>query len=275
MRFASTLSLLGAAALLGACSTTPDAGDIIVVKGEEMVYIPGGTFTMGDSAIGGTVRVTLKPYLIDRCEVTNGEFREFARRFRLPFPVPRAYDNLPVVNVDWETIDAFAAWRSCRLPTEAEWEYAARGPRGYTFPWGNGWDPKLANGNDNTDMASTPDGSVDGFARLAPVGLFPKGASPFGALDMAGNVWEWVADWLSPYPASDTAIVEYAGPTTGERKVIRGGSYRTSYVNLRSFHRAYQPPSAYRDDVGFRCASDYPVPKSLVESYLPDSLKTH
>jgi formylglycine-generating enzyme required for sulfatase activity len=240
---------------LNACSTGPKPGHEIEVNGYEMLYIPGGTFIMGDSAIGA-VQVTLKPYLVDKCEVTNGQYRKFAETFHLPFPTPTTYDDLPVVNVSWETADAFAAWRGCRLPSEAEWEFAARGTDGRKFPWGNEQDLSRGNGDDGVDAMAVPDGSKDGFAGLAPVGMFPQGASPFGVMDMAGNVWEWVDDWLAPFP--DSAVTNYHGPLQGERKVLRGGSYRSSFPNHYTYHRAYQPPTGYGDDVGFRCASDYP-----------------
>jgi len=245
-------------ALLTACSSSPSPGDIVMVNGREMIYIPGGTFVMGDDATG-TFTVTLKPYLIGKCEITNAEYRQFAKLFGLAFPVPYAYDQLPVVNLDWETCDAFAVWAGGRLPTEAEWEFAARSDDGREFPWGNEWDAHLANGNDDIPPPAVPDGSKDGFTHLAPVGLYPSGASPFGVMDMAGNVWEWVADWHGEYP--DEAVTDYKGPASGVRKVLRGGSYRTNRLNLRTFHRAYLPPTGRKPDVGFRIACDYPPPE--------------
>jgi formylglycine-generating enzyme required for sulfatase activity len=216
----------------------------------------------------GFLKVTLKPYLIDKHEVTNGEYRAFAKIFGLPFPVAPAFDDLPVVNIPWESADAFAAWRGCRLPTEAEWEFAARGTDGRRYPWGEPSDANMANGDDGVDVASRPDGSKDGFAGIAPVGMFPKYASPFGVEDMAGNVWEWVQDWYAPYPAAQT--MSYAGPSAGEAKVMRGGSFKTNFLNLRTFHRAYRIPNATADDVGFRCASEYPP---LEPGALPPSVK--
>jgi len=256
-RFPFLLCAVGLFASVISCGG-PKPGQVTTVNGVEMVYIPGGTFMMGDSTTG-RFQVTLRPFLIDKHEVTNGQYRAFARTFGISFPVPPSYDDLPVVNVAWEAADAFAAWRGCRLPTEAEWEFAARGTDGRHFPWGDEFDLKNANGDDGVESLSRPDGSQDGFAGLAPVGMFPQGASPFGVEDMAGNVWEWVHDWFGPYPA--TLMVEYRGPDTGERKVLRGGSYRTSSANLRTFHRAYRPPPSFDDDIGFRCACDYPVPE--------------
>ena len=246
------------AALLGACGGEPKPGDIILANGREMIYVPGGVFTIGDSSIG-LVEVKLKPYLIDKHEVTTAEFREFASLFRLPFPVPPSHDPLPVTNVKWQTADAFAAWRGCRLPTEAEWELAARGYERREFPWGEKWDPRRCNGDDDTETPGASNGAKDGFVRTAPVGLFPQGASPFGVEDMAGNVREWVNDWYAAYP--DSADGYYRPPTDGVRKSVRGGSYRTSRLNLRTYHRTFLPPSLVAEDIGFRLACGYPPPK--------------
>jgi formylglycine-generating enzyme required for sulfatase activity len=259
----SVLAAICLLCLFGACGRGPKPGQVILVNGNEMVYIPGGTFTMGDSSIG-TVRVTLKPYLIDKREVTNAQYRAFAKTFGLPFPVPPTYDDLPVVDISWEAADALAAWRGCRLPTEAEWEFAARGTDGRQYPWGDDPDLSKTNGDDGVGPFTVPDGSKDGFAGLAPVGMFPEGASPFGVLDMAGNVWEWVEDWYAPYP--DSAVTDYHGPDDGERKVLRGGSYIASMPNHRTFHRAYRPPTGFADDMGFRCVRSYPPPKKAAGS---------
>jgi len=254
-RFARLVAIAVVSLGIFTCSRPPRSGGIVKVNGYEMVYVPGGRFMMGDSS-GEHFQVSLKPYLIDKYEVTNGAFRAFARTFRLPFPVPPSYDELPVVNVSWETADAFAAWRGVRLPTEAEWELAARGTDGRRYPWGYENDPSKTNSDDGVDPMTPPDGSKDGFASVAPVGMFPQGASPFGVLDMAGNVWEWVNDWYAPYP--DSARADYRGPATGERKVLRGGSYSCGMPNHRTFHRAYHLPAAIAPDLGFRCGSDYP-----------------
>ena len=125
-------------------------------------------------------------------------------------------------------------------------------------PGGNEWDGRRANGNDESAEGGQGrlDGSVDGFARMAPVGMFPQGASPYGVLDMAGNVWEWVTDWHGPYPSESQT--DYEGPATGVYKVIRGGSAYVGRLNLRTIHRAYRVPTRRSHDMGFRCASDYP-----------------
>ncbi len=268
---AIAVSALAVAAVFAAgCSQAPSAGDIIEVTGVQMVYVPGGEFTIGDSS-GDHARIALQPYLMARTEVTNGEFREFAELFNLGFAVPRAYDDLPIVSVSWETADAYAAWKGMRLPTEAEWEYAARGTDGRTYPWGNRWIPANANGNDAAQLGQDPSGVLDGFIRLAPTGLFPDGASPWGVYDMAGNVWEWTSDWHGDYPDADTVVVDWRGPPTGERKIMRGGSCTSARPNLRAFHRAYLPASLSRTDLGIRLASNYPP---LKPGELPTGMAT-
>ncbi len=258
--FLSAMILGLVSMLVPGCGGDPKPGDVMNVNAVDMVYIPGGTFTLGDTTVG-TMQVRLDPYLISLNPVTNAEYREFAEVFDLPFPVPKSDDNLPVVNVPWFAADAYATWRGMRLPTEAEWEFAAAGPDGRLYPWGDRWDPTLLNANDEAEAHRPPDGSKDGFIGLAPVGRFTGGASPYGVLDMAGNVWEWTADWYADYPEIDGIVHNWQGPFEGTRKVVRGGSYRTNRLNSRTFHRAYLPPNVQQPDVGIRLASDYPPRK--------------
>ncbi len=219
-----------------------------------MIYIPGGHFTMGPFH-GDSVTTEIGPYLIGKHEVTNGEYRAFCELFHIPFAAPTSADSLPVVNVDMNAADAFAAWKGFRLPTEAEWEFAARGTEERCYPWGDAWLP----GNANT--ASPPSATDrsrggDPYPLLAPVGAFPTGASPFGVLDMVGNVWEWTADCYAPY--TDGFGPNRRGPQRGTTIVIRGGSYRTPPAMARTTVRARRAPGTESDDVGFRLASDYP-----------------
>ena len=155
-------------------------------------------------------------------------------------------DSLPVTGVSWYDANAFCRWRGARLPTEAEWEKAARGPEGLEYPWGNQWDTSKTNAGDNDQW----DGGV------APVGSYSQNQSPYGVYDMAGNVWEWVEDWYKAYPGN-----QYTSETFGEKnKVLRGGGggvghYALSYF-FRNAMRSYAPPNVKNNDVGFRCARD-------------------
>ena len=140
----------------------------------------------------------------------------------------------------WWEAEAYARWRGGRLPTEAEWEYAARGPRSLRYPWGNEWDAARCN--------------VVGSAGATAVGSFPSGASWVGAQDMAGNAMEWVADWLAPYagaPATDPA-----GPATGKMKVEKGGWWGSNPFVARSAYRHFEDSPDYADHhIGFRVLS--------------------
>ena len=156
------------------------------------------------------------------------------------------YEDFPVVEVSWPGADAYCTWADGRLPTEAEWEYAARGPEGRLYPWGNEWDDRLLN-HDGTDYR-------DGQARWMPVGSFPDGASRCGALDMAGNVWEWVADWWSADSYARSPSRNPQGPESGTVRIGRGGSWYDPARHVRSASRKGLSPSSYRVHwVGFRC----------------------
>jgi formylglycine-generating enzyme required for sulfatase activity len=143
----------------------------------------------------------------------------------------------PVVMVSWNDAAAYADWAGKRLPTEAEWEKAGRGTQGWLWPWGSEWDKRKANITESGPHAITP------------VGSYPAGASPYGCLDMAGNVWEWMADWLKAYPGSD-----YLDKDLGEKyKVLRGGSWNGYGDVTRCAFRVRFDPSNRGNDIGFRC----------------------
>ena len=156
--------------------------------------------------------------------------------------------DLPVTNVSWEDAAAFCAWRDARLPTEAEWEYAARGDDANNlYPWGASKGEVAVN--------------IDGIENApVAVGSFPQSASPFGVEDMAGNVWEWTADWYAPDFYAQSEPENPVGPAAGEQKVLRGGGFRVvDFLGLdeaRATHRRPLAPDQAADDIGFRCALD-------------------
>ncbi len=165
--------------------------------------------------------------------------------FRGPAIHPEGQELYPVTNVTWEDAVAYCEWIGARLPTEAEWEYAARGPQGFLYPWGD------ERGDVRTNSANV-------LAGTAPVGSFPEAASPFGLQDMAGNVWEWTADWYDPNYYAQSPPENPTGPANGTEKVARGGGFQLlDFLGLdeaRSTHRLPLDTAVARDDVGFRCA---------------------
>jgi len=220
---------------------------------EMMVEIPAGEFTMGNDGGDDDEKpahtVTLEAFEIDMFEVTNADFARFVEETGYQTEAEkageagwRAYaegkNNHPVVKVTWNDADAYCQWAGKRLPTEAEWEKAARGEEGSVYPWGNEWDPAKANTKES------------GFRGTVAVGSFAEGASPYGVFDMAGNVSEWTADWYQPYPGS-TYQSEYFGE---KFKVTRGGGWYKEADKVTASHRNCTSLSAANDDLGFRCA---------------------
>ena len=190
--------------------------------------------------------VYLDAFWIDKTEVTNAQFATFLKdqgnqseggetwldtddddvqigQNGSQWQPQSGYEDHPVIEVTWYGAQAYCAWAGRRLPTEAEWEKAARGENGLTYPWGNTFDGDYVNFCDSDCKFDWANPNYDdGYADTAPVGTYPTGASSYGALDMAGNVWEWVADWYDVYPGGDSSASDYFGQ---ERRVLRGGSW--------------------------------------------------
>ena len=241
-------------------SPTPAAGEIRVSDTDnmEMVYVPAGDFSMGSPTGAADAQpvhtVTLGAFWIDRREVTNAEYtlclqagvclRPFTNgsNTHIDYFANPIYKNYPVIDLRWSSADKYCTWAGRRLPTEAEWEKAARGTDGRTYPWGNG-EPTAKLLNFNNPVGDT----------LA-VGSYLKGASPYGALDMAGNVMEWVADWYGSVYYASSPQANPTGPADGTYKVLRGGSWHSDVYAVMSAARHYQAPDTRNIVVGFRCA---------------------
>lgn len=209
--------------------------------------------------------VTLDVFWLDRTEVTNGQYRlcEASGRCTPPenegsysralYHREPGFAGYPVVWVTWQQAAEYCRWAGARLPSEAEWEYAARGTEGRLYPWGDEFDGVRLNYCDARRDAGPNDGSVDdGYADTAPVGSYPAGASWAGALDLAGNVREWVADWYGRYPAEPQDSP--TGPANGDARIPRGGSWLDKPDDVRSANRGANDPDYTRHKVGFRCA---------------------
>jgi formylglycine-generating enzyme required for sulfatase activity len=222
----------------------------------DMVAVPAGPFTMGggDEADERPAhRVWLSAFFIDRDEVTRADYARCVGDGVCRSPALASSDpepsRLPVTGVDWRDAEAYCRWARKRLPTEAEWEKAARGTDGRPYPWGR---------TPRCDQANF--GNFEGEGRCprnpgrpAPVGSYP-GASPYGARDLAGNVWEWVADPYDPDYYRRSPARDPRGPTSGSRRVVRGGACCSMFGLPRASNRLAFPED-YRDiDIGFRCA---------------------
>ncbi len=239
------------------------------VDGKQMVLIPAGDFIMGTNKTDpdntqqkiGTVKplyldqhperkITLGDYYIDRYEVTNEEYKKFMDDTKYPDPpanwadgwYPKGKGEHPVTSIIWQEALAYALWANKRLPTEEEWEKAARGPDGLSYPWGDEYQKGKANVG------------IEGSRATVAVGSHPEDVSPYQVYDMAGNVMEWTLDWYQAYPGN-----KYKDPRFGNKfKVLRGNAFQKSghyfldayrYV----FNRTEVPADEYFENVGFRC----------------------
>ena len=232
-------------------------------KGAAMLLIEPGNFVMGSTRGDLDERpihsVYLNDYYIDKYEVTNALYEPCVRAEVCKPPVrtdsytqnsyygnPR-YNDYPVVYVDWNMAKAYCEWRGADLPTEAQWEKAARASDEPTYPWGNELDCNKANYTNGSRVC------VGGTTK---VGSYESGKSPYGVYDMAGNVWEWVADWYSEsYYSTSISSSNPFGPDFGRARVARGGSWTRPQGEIRSANRINYAPTYYNFDLGFRCAA--------------------
>lgn len=236
-------------------STGSPAPEITGHDGAPAVLVPAGNYTMGDDEESPRREVYLDAFYIDRYEVTTGRYAKFLAATGTSRP-PDGWEaldlhrdgELPVVGVDWNDAAAYCKWAGRRLPTESEWEKAARGSDGRRYPWGDA-SPTL-------DLANYQNASPDAYdGGLAKVGTHAAGLSPFGVHDLAGNASEWVSDWYSDsFPVGD--VRNPKGPETGTDRVIRGGGRFDPAERLLATKRLHGPPDLRAEDIGFRCARD-------------------
>ena len=220
---------------------------------EQLVLIPGGEFLMGADSEGDHYpvhKVRLDTFYINRYEVTNAQYLAFceATGNRLPFFWGMAgfrcgpdHPNHPVVGVNWQEAVAYARWCGLRLPTEAEWEFAARGGLvGRNYP--------------NGDMLEPADGNYARSDTRGPVAVGSYPPNGYGLHDMQGNVVEWVSDWYAPDTYAHSPVVNPQGPESGKFRVLRGGGWHSGAYCNRVYYRNALPPNWLDFNVGFRCA---------------------
>jgi formylglycine-generating enzyme required for sulfatase activity len=233
--------------------------------GVKMALVPAGCFMMGSDTDSSRRPVHEQcfdePFWIDVYEVTNAQFREFGGEAESDSSSTE--DNLPRDQITWAEALAFCERRGARLPTEVEWEYAARGPDGLMYPWGNAFDCSRGNFDDEAavhDTDTVPGGpDCDGAAMTTTVGSFPYGVSWVGAFDMSGNISEWMSSWFAPYPYDPTDGREAQNNPGGyEYRVLRGGSWaHDSIDHLNNTYRFTTDPTIPSVFDGLRCARSY------------------
>jgi formylglycine-generating enzyme required for sulfatase activity len=278
---AAALLLISGSALVGSAEETHRAVEPKPKRvSAPMVWIPAGEFTMGCNARVDSLcfhdegnrpfRVYLDEFYIDRHEVTVAEYEaciDDGWCIEPDFGGACNWDRSdrrdhPVNCVDWYQARDYCEWAGKRLPTEAEWEKAARGTDGRAYPWGNtgfNGDALVANVADTTAKRihrawAVSESYEDGFTQTAPVETFPEGRSPYGVHDMVGNVWEWVADWYGEYYYRGAPRRNPSGPSTGEFRVLRGGSwFNFPHLNRVGYRGWYLPDTQY-GYLGIRCA---------------------
>jgi serine/threonine-protein kinase len=248
---------------------TPLPKTIIAADGTKMVLMPAGPFEMGSENGHDDEKpaheVILDNFYIYQYEVTNAQYAACVQEGTCTPPARTnsatrdsyygnpEYDNYPVIWVDWRQARTYCEWRKGRLPTEAEWEKAARGTDERRYPWGNDFDGTRLNFCDsNCEQERANSSYDDGYGDTAPVGSYPTGVGPYEVYDLAGNVWEWVqSDYRDyPYQADD-------GRENRDRanvRVLRGGSWVSFKDSVRASNRSFDNPGFQNSDIGFRCA---------------------
>jgi len=236
-----------------------------------MVWVPAGEFLMGskdgwlaadDEHPQHTVHVS--EFWIDKTEVTNEQYGRCVAAGACQasdYADDEHFNGAdqPVAWVSWHDAHAYCEWAGKRLPTEAEWEKAARGTDGRKYPWGNSFDSSKLNFCDaNCEWEHKDSDADDGYQYPAPVGSYPEGASPYGALDMAGNMTEWCQDWFDMDYYASSPQRDPQGPSSGEYRVVRGGSWGSDERLVRAAFRNWAVPDVRNFGIGFRCVSQSP-----------------
>ncbi len=262
-------------------TVTPIPDELTDDKGVSMRLVPAGEFTMGTIAEDALPEckkysndcvlswfsdeepqhiVDLNAFYMDVYEVTNALYRACVDAGSCTPPIrtksstrfsyygDSQYDNYPVINVNWDQVKAYCEWRGASLPTEAQWEKAARGTDGRIYPWGEGISCDQANYH----------GSKNCIGDTTEVGSYESGKSPYGMYDMAGNVWEWAADWYDEEYYANSPLSNPLGPDSGKDHLVRGGSWDSAEFGIRSVGRSFPLFDIifFGDYVGFRCARD-------------------
>ena len=279
---AATALLLTLCWTLAACGTAPEpiplapvvtplaqspqtGNEVSDARSVNMVFVPAGEFLMGSERGDADERpihtVYLDAFYIDMYEVTNASYRlcaeagacsppaNFGSSTRESYYDSPAFDDFPVIYVSWEMARTYCVWRGGSLPSEAQWEKAARGTDGRTYPWGEGIDCQRANyyRKQGTDFIAC-------VGDTSRVGSYESGQSPYGTYDMTGNVWEWVAVWYGSSYYSESPSSNPPGPESGNARVVRGGAWHFSDFSVRASRRYWFDPSNALENVGFRCA---------------------
>jgi iron(II)-dependent oxidoreductase len=283
-----TVQLLGPQNISYARAADPKAGDVRTDdKGIKQVYVPAGCFTMGaDPAKDKLAQPAEQPsheiclskgYWLDQYEATNEVYQKFIDDggykdkqwwsdvgwawLHNGHGIPKGYRGYidakqPRVGITWYEAEAYAKWRGGRLPTEAEWEYAARGEKGVIYPWGDTFDPKKFNWCNKDCKYDWRNSSYDdGFGRSAPVGSYSDDVTWVNAYDMLGNAWEWCSDWYNATAYTKTTKDDPVGPSTGAEKVLRGAAWSSLPPDSRLTYRFKRPAGSFGYDITVRVLS--------------------